>query len=734
LISNWRDYILQHFREPIHRLTLVADPDGLMLEEELLAAIRQNGFDLLPFEDPIAFRYAYESSYRQHWDQGQDTDLVVILRSPGSSLRSLPYDLLQSGRTLTFSLPDLLPRLSYPVVSELELVYLQSLYDAYQRDSGPEMGDRASALFVLKHVFGLVPDVIKTPADLLKLLLSRHTRGERVPPRLDALLFESLSRHRVFNSWPLESLLRNATDFFAFLQGQWASYLASLQPAGTPIHESGLPYTTTDLLETSDSPLATRHPPLPFDEPDVRAYVDTLFLDGKLKPFPLSDGWTVEGWAQIGVEFDERAFELRRFTGLLERLERELPAADSTHRDWIEFATRWAELTVLHHRLAPDLSAEMADQYKTLHLTLEERFADWMMVRYHTLHSLPFLPLPVMVHRIPHYMAAYRDQHPESRLALVVVDGLALDQWLVIRDVWAENGVLSIRYAQDHMHRAADAVQVAQQSSSKGGQTWSMQQDVVFAWVPTLTPISRQAAFAGVAPQFFPDSWRRTDRDALHWQRFWHERGLHPANVGYLRNLGVKDPILNLSKDLEPDGSVRPDGEAILETEVEELLQNPQHQVIGLVINTVDNIMHGMQLGTAGMHQQVQLWLTRYRYLTKLVSRLIQESFTVYLTSDHGNVWAQGVGRPSEGVLVDKRGERARLYSDPAFLALAKKAMPTAIEWTNVGLPEGLQVLLAPGLDAFLDKGHHAVCHGGIALEEVVVPFVQISARENATV
>ena len=25
-MPNWRDYILQHFREPIHRLTLVADP------------------------------------------------------------------------------------------------------------------------------------------------------------------------------------------------------------------------------------------------------------------------------------------------------------------------------------------------------------------------------------------------------------------------------------------------------------------------------------------------------------------------------------------------------------------------------------------------------------------------------------------------------------------------------------------------------------------------------------
>jgi len=187
-------------------------------------------------------------------------------------------------------------------------------------------------------------------------------------------------------------------------------------------------------------------------------------------------------------------------------------------------------------------------------------------------------------------------------------------------------------------------------------------------------------------------------------------------------------------KDLKhggPGGSILPDNEATLEVELEGLLENPQIQVVGLVLNTVDNIMHGMRLGTAGMHEQVQLWLTRYRYLTELVNKLVEESFTVYLTSDHGNVWARGIGRPSEGVLVDRRGERARIYTDPAFLALAKQQSPTAIEWTNVGLPAQVKVLLAPQLDAFLNVGYDAVCHGGIALEEVIVPFVQISRNSS---
>ncbi len=174
----------------------------------------------------------------------------------------------------------------------------------------------------------------------------------------------------------------------------------------------------------------------------------------------------VEGWAQVGVEIDEHAFELRRYAGLLTHLEKELPTAEATHREWMQFAAAWAELTVLHHRLASALNQEAVDRHRALHLEVEARFAKWMLMRYHTLHSLPFLPMPTMVHHIPDYLAAYRHQHPGCRLALVIVDGLALDQWNLIRDHWIEEA-----------------------------HGWPIQESTAFAWVPTLTPISRQAIF-----------------------------------------------------------------------------------------------------------------------------------------------------------------------------------------------------------------------------------------------
>src|SRR5215471_11750883 len=91
-MANWRDTILKDFKPKISRLTLVADPDGLLTEEGMLSAIRQRGFDLIPFDDPIAFRFAYESQYRSRWDQRKNTDLVVVLRSAQQQLNRLPFD------------------------------------------------------------------------------------------------------------------------------------------------------------------------------------------------------------------------------------------------------------------------------------------------------------------------------------------------------------------------------------------------------------------------------------------------------------------------------------------------------------------------------------------------------------------------------------------------------------------------------------------------------------------
>ena len=80
---DWREHILSEFTPEVAQLTLVADPDGLLLEETLLASIRRRGFELIAFENTTEFRFAYESGFRSHWDRGTP----VIARSSCGSKR-----------------------------------------------------------------------------------------------------------------------------------------------------------------------------------------------------------------------------------------------------------------------------------------------------------------------------------------------------------------------------------------------------------------------------------------------------------------------------------------------------------------------------------------------------------------------------------------------------------------------------------------------------------------------
>jgi len=648
-MANWRDTILKNFKPKISRLTLVADPDGLLTEEGMLSAIRERGFDLMPFDDAIAFRFAYESQYRSRWDRGQNTDLVVVLRSAEPQLNKLPFDLLKAGRPLTFALHQLFPKLNYPVIAGLDRAYLDAVDDGYQKLDGDQLSERGTKEFVLKKCFGIVPDLLTTPVDLLKVLLSLHSRKVRLPHFLVDYLLESLTKDATFETWPLAEIIASRESFLRFLQDEWKAFLAAQAEASVVCR-------------------------VPFGHEDVRAYIDTFFLEGSLIPVEQEKPAKLPAWAQTGVKHDPRADALRRFCGLWQKFEAELPTADVSHKDWQQAAQRWAELVVLRWEWDESLEPTERTAWAELQESVEDAFGKWMMNRYGSLHNLTYQQQPVMVHHIARFMAVERTRKKIDKIALLVLDGLAFDQWLLLRK---------------HLE-ATDA-------------SWRFQESTAFAWVPTLTSVTRQSIFAGEPPLYFPDSLATTSKEKNHWLKFWEDQGVQRGGVDLVTNIdGPNDPDL------------------------EKALGNARLSVFGVVWNKVDNIMHGMQMQTAGMHDQVRLW-AKQGHLHQLLARLHAEGFAVYLTADHGNVTATGVGNPREGVLVETKGKRVRVYDRNEFLEEVASKFPTSLRWPNHGLPPARHVLLAGNLKAFTDVGDEVVSHGGIALEEVLVPFVAIT-------
>jgi len=660
---NWRDNVLKHFIPDLARLTLVADPDRLLSEEQMLEGIRTRGFDLISFEDHVAFRYAYESNYRSHWDRGENTDLVVVLRTDTDELNQLPYDLLQGSRKLAFSLGEIFPQFSYQVVESLDKGDLETLFAAQQQLNPGQLGANASKDFVLRHVFQMEPEMIRSESDLLRVLVRRHYRQQIIPDQLDQRFIHVVRQSGRFTDWPLEQIVPERDAFFLFLQERWPLFLDYLSSKELGAGEDrGTHYFHFSGAEN-----------IPFDHDDVRIYIDNLFIEGYLQPVT-HDGPipAAQAWVNSGIKNDPGKHKRQRLQNLMSLVNESLPNSKAKYQEWLAFAPLWAQLKLLINAGEIIIEDEVLKSYSTLQASMDEHFYEWLINRYSGLYNQASSS-PVMVQHIPRNM--FRETVDKGeKAALLVVDGLAFDQWLVIYEL-LQNQLPALRISEG----------------------------AVFAWIPTLTAISRQAIFSGRMPMYFPDSIYSGDKEAQLWERFWLDQGLTPGRIAYKR--GIRDV---------PDL-----------VDIETQIVGSQIQVVGLVVDKVDKIMHGMQLGSKGMYNQIKQW-AEDSFLKELLQILLDEGFQIYLTSDHGNIEAEGIGNPGEASIADLRGQRARIYSDQSLRNLAKDKVPQALLWPSIGLPQNYLPLLAPERSAFITKGEHLVVHGGASIEEVIVPLIKI--------
>ena len=632
----------------------------------MLASVHERGFEILEYTDPVEFRFALASKRAENANTEKTLEIVVAYRGSIEELDALPYDLVENGRQLHFSLGELFPDLSYTVLATLDRADFDALFQAQQQYKPGRLGDNATKEFLLRHVFEIAPELIKKPSDLLRALLRRHHCGHHVPAQLDDRFIEILRQQETFNEWDLEAIVPDREMFLRFLQERWPIFLEKVATQTTRMVKEA----------RADHRCQVSGPKeLPFDHDDVRVYVDNLFLEGLLEAVEFDDGLLAyHSWARVGVRrhplFDRRS----RFTGLAEKLSDEIPGAQSRHDDWMQFSKRWCELTALLVTLGAKLSAEQLDSYLSIQCAVDKAFDQWLMGRYAGLHNQPSDP-PVMLHHVPRAIARYIGEADLNKAALLVVDGLSLDQWVSLRDT------------------------IALQKSH-----FTIREHAVFAWIPTITSVSRQAVFSGKAPIFFPTSIYKTDKEPALWSQFWADHGLSRRNVGYAKTLGSG----NLSR-------------------VDYLVGKSAMRVVGLVVDTVDKMMHGMELGNAGMHTLIRQW-ARDGFLSRLINLLLDRGFRIYLTSDHGNIEATGCGRPSEGSVADLRGERVRVYPEDVLRATIHAEYSETVEWPAWGLPADYLPLLAGGRTAFVKSGDRVVCHGGASIEEVMVPFVEIES------
>jgi hypothetical protein len=648
-MTAWSDHITTPFHREFGSVWVVSDPDEILLAPTVSVILGQRGFEFVAYRDPLAFRHRYETEILP-----AKREAAYIVHVRGDARTVIPWDVLQHARVISLSIPELFGAMDANAVRSIGSDRYDDLWQITSSRSGmPVMGTVATKDFLAANLYRIVPDLLRQPNDLWEQAFDLFFRGSPLPHLIACHVAERACRPDGMSIAEAASLLSDRASFVDRVQKDWDRFAQSIARGDEA---------PTDII--------------PFSLPGIRVSFDSMVLDGTIAPAKVERvPPAVPSWMLIGMVKDQgaaRALTAKR----IDLLREDIPGDGASYRDWLRFAERYAEIVDASRSLAgnpvatPDLMAEVAP-------TIDVALFSWLESGFDGLSSNSFASAPSIVHQIAPHMA-HRRNLGERRQALIVVDGIALDQWLIL---------------ERRLRNGRADVLVDTRSC--------------FAWLPTVTGVSRQAIFAGDQPRAFAKTLGSTSPEPAAWRRFWLNEGVAEGDVFYSKGLGHPG-----SCDRVIDGPIADGAE-----------------VIGLVVDTVDELLHGELFGKQGLVSRIEHWLGLGEW-DRLVSALIDSEYRIYVTADHGNVDVVGVGRPSEGSLAEERSERVRIYDSEA---LRQKSAAT-IEGTRImqpgGLPETYKPLFAPFGRAFIPDGQHAVVHGGTSIEEVIVPFVRISRKK----
>jgi len=675
---SWRQSILDLFpADSPATLTVVSDRDHLLAETQLVETLAHRGWVLIPFDDPVAGRLVLERDFREPRDLGRPPAERPVVWLTTQPTGAAPYDLLAAAqaaaRVIELSAAAIFPDLSAAVLAEIDRADFDLLWDACRRERPGRLGRRATAEFVLRHVWSLDVDALAEPAALLQGLLQLHYSGRRLTPELAGILLVRLQD--VHGGWPLERMIDSAPAFFDFLSRRWEPFVraqvdGARQPSGFGEARGGAGSWDT----------------LPFDDPRIRVSLANLFAEGLMTPTLAVAPRDVAGtWLSVGIDTGVALHDYGRIGALTTRLAAAVPGVDALHRDWLTFAPRFGDWLALRRSLVGAEPVEDRGERDALHAAVDAAFTEWVTRHYDSLASLSPWPRPALLHHLPPYLdQARRAASGAGGVAVVVVDGMGWADWCILRG---------------HLGLDPRAYTVTEQS--------------LFAGLPTLTDISRRALFAAMASRLARDA--KGDEPAL-WRAFWEGRGV-PRRAVHLRVQGLAttdaafgDEVLELAGTTAKGGA------------------------LGIVVNTVDRLLHDAPAGWGPFHAAIDRWAAEGE-LARLIEGLADLRFRVVVTADHGNTQAIGIGRPDGGVLAERRAERVLFFDDERALAQTRTRNPglAFLDWPSSALPERHRMLMARGRDAFVPAGTVTLCHGGASLEEAVVPFIEIAARPCPT-
>ncbi|NLV27400.1 MAG: BREX-3 system phosphatase PglZ [Methanomicrobiales archaeon] len=422
-----------------------------------------------------------------------------------------------------------------------------------------------------------------------------------------------------------------------------------------------------------DSVINGERPKIFLEKTEIWVYLDSMIIEGIIRPVSSQSIENLPPRLRIGVAHDSAETLENRFLDLLHRTV-SLANIANHYSDWQKICPIWADILNLRMKVQ---NQKHIEKFNTVQSNVEELFLHWIQKSYPLILNAPYLPEPVMVHHILPYIKSKRKNG--DKIALIVIDGLAFYEWELIQKEILKNDNPKII--------------------------------PVFAHIPTLTSISRKSIFSGVPPFYlFENSDQKSNsinditqsKERNLWINYWSSSETRGTRISHFTGIRLKD-ITDQSK-------------------IQEIYQS---DIVGLVINTIDEFIHEENFSYTLMPKKIREWLDQ-GFVSQFFNTLQERGFNIFITSDHGHILAQGIGDYNEGELLTENSKRAKIFKDKAFQSRGMSKLDEQIIWPSSNFNNILFPLLMSGTRSYDKKNHSSLCHGGISIEEVLVPFIEI--------
>lgn len=329
---------------------------------------------------------------------------------------------------------------------------------------------------------------------------------------------------------------------------------------------------------------------------------------------------------------------------------------------------------------------------------IEDNYEDWL--------NDPKAEKPLLSHQLMKKKVFPLVQDNNSPLFFLLIDNLRFDQWKVIESI------------------ISDYFNIEEESS-------------YFAILPTATSYARNAIFSGMMPsdmaKYHRDIWVDDEGD--------NEDALNNHEADFLKRQ-IERNRLNISFSYHKILNIN-QGKALVDN-FNNLLKNP---LVAVVYNFVDMLSHART--EMGMIKELAPDEAAYRSITKswvehsplldLLKKIANKKCRLIITTDHGMIRVKNPKRvvgdrnvntnlrfkQGKNLNLDDKPDHVLVVRQPERFMLPKPNVSTSFMFTT----DDYFFAYPNNYNHYVNHYRDTFQHGGISLEEMIIPFVYLTAK-----